>query len=121
MSEDSLWQRELWQSEEPGRPMRWRQGVRCKLRATVILRRSNCDKFEVEVDNFSRHGCGLSFVDEPTLDERVSLKFEGLELLGATVCWVRGRQVGLEFEKPLAEAVFQHLVDKLGALCPRRS
>jgi len=120
MSDNSPWQREFWQTDEPGRPMRWRQGIRCKLKAQVVLRRANWDKFQVEVDNFSRHGCCLSFIDEPTLDERVSIKFEGLELMGALVCWVRHRQVGLEFEKPLHEAVFQHLVAKLGALCPNR-
>ncbi|WP_114226458.1 MULTISPECIES: PilZ domain-containing protein [Sphingomonas] len=120
MTDGTLWQREYWESNDPGRPIRWRQGVRCKLKAQVVLRRSNWDKFEVAVDNFSRHGCCLTFVDEPTLDERVSLKFEGLELLGAMVCWVRHRQVGLEFEKPLHDAVFTHMVQRLGALCPDR-
>ncbi|URD61236.1 PilZ domain-containing protein [Sphingomonas sp. KRR8] len=120
MTHDSLWQRELWATDGPGRPMRWRQGIRCKLKAQVLLRRSNRDKFQVDVDNFSRHGCCLTFVDEPILDERVSIKFEGLELLGAAVCWIRHRQVGLEFEKPLHEAVFGHLVQKLDARCPDR-
>ena len=121
MNHDTLWQREYWEGDAPGRPMRWRQGVRCKLQAQVVLRRNNLDRFEVEVDNFSRHGCCLTFVDEPTLDERVSLKFEDLDLLEAMVCWKRQRRVGLEFETPLQEAVFLHLARTLGAHCPQRN
>jgi hypothetical protein len=33
--------------------------------------------------------------------------------LEALVCWVRGFEVGLEFEKPMHVAVFEQLISKL--------
>ena len=44
------------------------------------------------------------------LGERVWVKFDGLESLEATVRWLDGHIGGVAFERPLHEAVFQHLV-----------
>lgn len=52
-------------------------------------------------------------MERPNLDEIVWVKFEGLEALEAMVCWVRGFEVGLEFEKPIHSAVFDLLLSKL--------
>ena len=56
--------------------------------------------------------------DVPGLDEQVLIRFEGLEPLPATVCWVRGFDVGLEFGRAIHPAVFDHLMGRLGAKCP---
>ena len=61
----------------------------------------------------SPDGCKAEFVERPKLDEHVWVRFDGLEALEAMVCWVRGFEVGLEFENPIHPAVFEMLVSKL--------
>ena len=43
------------------------------------------------------------------------------EPLPATVCWVSGFDVGLEFGRAIPPAVFENLMARLGAECPRLS
>lgn len=69
----------------------------------------------LEVIDMSSTGFRVSFVERPALDEKVWLKFDGLEALPATVCWVRGFEAGLELERPIHEAVFNHLAARLAA------
>ena len=47
--------------------------------------------------------------------ERVLIKFEGLEVLDAEVCWVDGYTAGLRFERSMHPAVFELLVERLKA------
>lgn len=58
----------------------------------------------------SRYGCKIDFVEKPRLDDRVWVKFDGLEALEGLVCWVDGFTGGVEFEKPIHPAVFEMLV-----------
>jgi hypothetical protein len=66
------------------------------------------------VYDLSPEGCKLEFQDRPELDETVWVKFEGLELLQATVCWIEELRVGVEFQRPIHSAVFDHIVARLG-------
>lgn len=79
----------------------------------VKLRRRGHHNFSVQVFDLSPEGCKLEFMERPQLDETVWVKFEGLELLEATVCWVDGLAVGVEFKRPIYPAVFDLLVTKL--------
>jgi len=81
--------------------------------AMVKLRRRGHHNFTVKVFDFSREGCKLEFMEKPQLDETVWVKFEGLELLQATVCWVDGLCVGVEFAKSIHPAVFDMLLPRL--------
>lgn len=47
------------------------------------------------------------------MDELVWVKLEGLEALDATVCWIEGHVVGLEFQRSLHSAVFEMLVKRI--------
>ena len=78
-----------------------------------MLRRPGQHSYRVKVFDVSLHGCKGEFVERPKLDEHVWVKFEGLEALEAVVCWIRGFEVGLEFENPIHPAVFDMLVSKL--------
>jgi hypothetical protein len=46
------------------------------------------------------------------IEERVWLKFDGLEALESDVCWLEGSTLGVEFSRPLHSAVFNMLVDR---------
>jgi hypothetical protein len=91
-----------------------RKSARVPVKAMVKLRRRGHHNFTVQVYDLSREGCKLEFLERPQLDETVWVKFEGLELLPATVCWIEGQSVGVEFKRPIHSAVFDHIVGRLG-------
>jgi hypothetical protein len=90
-----------------------RRSARVAVSAMVKLRRRGHHNFTVKVFDLSRDGCKLEFMERPQLDETVWVKFEDLELLQATVCWVKGRCVGVEFAKSIHPAVFDMLLHRL--------
>lgn len=96
-----------------GRPPRPRKDVRVGLSADVTLRRSGRSNYRVTILDLSLHGCKVEFIERPTLDELVWIKFDDLQSLEAMICWTRGFDVGLEFERPIHPAVFEMLVSKL--------
>ena len=61
----------------------------------------------------SPEGCKLEFFEHPKLDETIWVKFEGLEILEATVCWIEDRSAGVEFTRPMHVAVFDAIVARL--------
>jgi hypothetical protein len=87
-----------------------RRTDRVSLTAEVGLRRSGLHPFRVRVFDASPAGCRIEFVERPSLGERVWVKFDGLEALEGTVRWVDGHIGGVEFQRPLYDAVFQRLV-----------
>jgi len=90
-----------------------RRSARIGLSAEIRLRRAGQNNYRVKILDVSVDGCKAEFVERPELDERVWVKFEGLESLEAIVCWVRGFEVGLEFESAIHPAVFDVLVSRL--------
>lgn len=83
------------------------------LKAEVQLRRSGQSNYLVNVHDISPEGCKLEFVERPRLDETVWVKFDGLDAVEASVCWVRGSDAGIEFTRPIYPAVFDILVSRL--------
>ena len=96
------------------RPHWPRRSSRTAVDAEVILRRPGQLSFRVRVHDVSPTGCKIEFVERPKLDDRVWIKFDGLEALEASVCWVDGFVAGVALEKPIHPAVFDLLVRKLG-------
>ena len=90
-----------------------RRSGRLTLEADIVVRRSGFPNFRVRIEDISPEGCKIEFVDTPTVGERVWVKFDGLTALEGHVCWVRQPDAGIRFEKPLHEAVFDHLIDQL--------
>lgn len=68
--------------------------------------------FGVLVHDASPNGCRIEFVSRPRLGDKVRVKFQGLEALSATVCWIENFIGGVEFERPLHPAVFELLVNR---------
>ena len=95
------------------RPVSERRSERTALIAEVALRRAGKLNFRVRVFDVSRLGCRLEFVERPALEERVWVKFDGLEALEAQVCWVDGFNAGLAFNAPIHPAVFDQLLARL--------
>ena len=90
-----------------------RRSERVSLAADVRLRRIGKSTFRVTLTDVSPEGCKVQLVERPSKDERVLVKFEGLEVLEATVCWVEGFTAGLSFDKPMHPAVFELLIERL--------
>lgn len=90
-----------------------RRSARVRIEGEVQLRRSGQHNYLVQVFDISREGCKIEFVERPRLDETVWVKFEGLEAVEATVCWIDGFSVGVEFIRPIYPAVFELLVQRV--------
>lgn len=90
-----------------------RKSPRVSIEAMVKLRRRGHHNFTVQVFDLSREGCKLEFLERPQLDETVWVKFEDLEPLQATVCWIEANVAGVEFVRSIHAAVFDMLVARL--------
>jgi hypothetical protein len=91
-----------------------RRTERVAVNAEVALRRSGHLNYRVRVFDASPLGCRLEFVERPQLEERVWIKFDRLDPIEGIVCWVEGFHAGIEYERPMHQAVFDALVPRLG-------
>ena len=90
-----------------------RKSERVEIAAMARLRRRGHHNFTVKAYDLSPEGCKLEFLERPELEETVWVKFDGLELLQARVCWIEDLKVGIEFVRPLHPAVFETLAARL--------
>ena len=90
-----------------------RKGSRVEVEAEVLVRRTSRHNYLVRLFDISQHGCKVEFVERPTLDERIFIKIEGLDGLEGVVRWTKGSVVGVDFTRPLHDAVFEHVVKRL--------
>lgn len=99
--------------DEAGRKQHPRRSKRIVLAAEVALRRLGQNNYRVKVTDVSPDGCKVDLVERPRIGEHLLLKFEGLEVLDAEVCWMDGYVAGLRFETPIHPAVFDLLIQRL--------
>ena len=78
--------------------------------AEVSFRRPGSHHFRANIRDVSPSGCRIEFVERPALDERVWVKFDGLEAIEGAICWIEGPLAGVEFTRPIYPAVFERLV-----------
>lgn len=90
-----------------------RKAERVHINAEVALRRSGQLNYRVHAYDLSRFGCKLEFVERPQLDERVWVKFDGLDAVEGMICWVEGFAAGVEFVRAIHPSVFDALVPRL--------
>lgn len=90
-----------------------RRSGRTELAADVSLRRLGQISYRVKVTDVSLEGCKVDLVERPRIGEHMLIKFEGLEVLDAEVCWVDGYVAGLRFEAAIHPAVFDLLLQRL--------
>ena len=90
-----------------------RRGTRVKVAAAVSLRRSAKIAYHVTVFDVSSFGCKVEFVDRPTMDEHVWMRFPGIEPVEGQVCWIEPPYAGISFVNVIHPAVFDLLLMRL--------
>jgi hypothetical protein len=103
------------QEDAPKKSHAPREIERSKLDIEASLRRPGRKQYQVHVSNLAPTGCKVEFVERPRPDERLWIKFDGLDALEARVSWVDGFHGGLEFVRPIYPAVFDLLLARLGS------
>lgn len=91
-----------------------RKAERANVTAEIKMRRVGQNNYSVRIFDLSPEGCRVEVVERPRVGEQLMIKFDGLEILQAEVCWIDGFIVGLKFERALHPAVFDLLVTRLG-------
>ena len=100
-------------ADEPEQPQHPRIAERTAISADVAMRRLGHANYRVQVFDLSPNGCKIELMETPRIGEHVLIRFDGLEVMDAEVCWVEGRTAGARFEKPFHPAVFVLLVARL--------
>jgi hypothetical protein len=91
-----------------------RAAARIEVPGEVRLRAVGHDAYQVRVFDLSTGGCRVELADRATVGDFMMIKFEGIEVMDADVCWVAGRMAGLKFDQPIHPAVLDLLVERLG-------
>jgi PilZ domain len=98
-----------------GRPDR-RRVQRSALSISATLREGSKSKMQVRVIDISTHGCRIECPSTVGGDSGVWLNIPSLEAQYCGVVWQCHEFIGLEFEKPLAQAVFDKLLSEQNEL-----
>jgi hypothetical protein len=87
-----------------------RRVARTALRLAATMRDGSRSKVAVKVIDMSTHGCRIECTSMVEDGSWVWLNIAGLESQYSKVVWHCREFIGLEFEKPLSEAVFERLL-----------
>jgi hypothetical protein len=90
-----------------------RRHQRVSIEGEVSMRRSGKLNFHVHVYDLSPEGCKAEFVERPLINEKLWIKFDGLEALEGEVRWITGSKAGVQFTRPFYAAVFDMLIARL--------
>jgi hypothetical protein len=90
-----------------------RRADRVEIAAEITLRRSTPLTYRVRAFDASPFGCKIEFVDRPELEERVWVRFDGLDAVEGLVVRIEDFVAGVEFVRPMHRAVFDALMPRL--------
>ena len=93
-----------------------RKVERIALRLTATMRDGTRSRVKVRVIDMSTRGCRIECTTQVDDDSWIWLSIAGLETQFCRVVWHCQEFVGLEFEKPLSDAVFERLLADQQAL-----
>lgn len=93
-----------------------RRVERLALRLNATMRDGTRSRVRARVIDMSTHGCRVECSAPVDDDSWVWLGIAGLENQFCRVVWHCQEFIGLEFEKPLSEAVFERLLSDQGQL-----
>lgn len=96
-----------------------RRASRAALSLSATMREGSHTKVQVRVIDISTHGCRIECTSGAAVDSNVWLSIPGLENQYCRVIWHCQEFVGIEFEKPLADQVFQRLIQNNSELSER--
>jgi len=92
-----------------GQPER-RRAERAGLRLSATIREPGRSRVGVRVIDISTHGCRIEAQSGAPVDTWVMLSIAGLDTQYCRIVWRAHEFAGLEFANPLAEAVFDRLL-----------
>lgn len=90
-----------------------RRAERIPLHADIDFRRTGEHRWRVNIVDLSRQGCRVELPVRVSVDDVTWVSFPGLESLQGKVCWVKEWTAGIEFQKPLHDAVFDMLQKRM--------
>lgn len=93
-----------------------RRVERLALRLTATMRDSRSSRVRARVIDMSTRGCRIECTAPVEDDSWVWLSIAGLENQYCRVAWHCEEFIGLEFERPLSDAVFEKLLSDQGQL-----
>ena len=97
----------------PAEQHRARKSRRVAFDAEVLMRRLGRAKYRLRVFDVSPEGCKVELVERPKIGEHLFIKFIGLEVLEAEVCWVEKSCAGLRFQNAIHPAVFDLMLQRI--------
>jgi PilZ domain len=97
-------------------PPERRRVERLALRLTATMRDGTRSRVKVRVIDMSTHGCRIECSSTVEDDSWIWLSIAGLDTQFSRVVWHCQEFIGLQFEKPLSEAVFERLLTAQGQL-----
>jgi hypothetical protein len=89
-----------------------RTGDRASINVTSEIHAANSSWEEAILEDLSCNGFRMMWKPRYPVDSEFSIRFPGLELLRARVCWHDDKRIGCEFTKPLSEIIFDHIAAK---------
>lgn len=99
---------------EPAPHEHWpRRSTRQAASTSAMLRRPGRRAYTTTASDLSPHGCRCEFIERPSISDLMWIKFDRVEALECKVSWVEGSSVGLEFIRPLHQAVFEMLLHRV--------
>ena len=93
-----------------------RKVERTALRLTATMRDGTRSRVKVRVIDMSTNGCRIECSSSVDDDSWVWLSIAGLENQFCRVVWHAHEFIGLEFERPLSDAVFEKLLADQGQM-----
>jgi len=87
-----------------------RRASRAALSLSATMREASKTKVQVRVIDISTHGCRIECSSAVPVDANVWLTVPGLENQYCRVIWHCQEFVGIEFENPLSQLVFDKLI-----------
>lgn len=92
-----------------------RRSNRVPINCELEFKRHGDVRYRVELFDLSPQGCCLSPPVRVSEGDSISLRIPGMEAVHGQIAWVEGWKAGVEFDHPFHDAVFQHVVRRLGA------
>lgn len=90
-----------------------RAADRIDLEGEISLRAAGQNAYRVKMLDLSSEGCKVELVERPRVGDQMRVKFDGLDMVEADVCWVHGHVAGLKFEQRIHPAVLSLLIARL--------
>jgi hypothetical protein len=90
-----------------------RRAERERLAAAVSFRKPKEMSYEVNLENMSPHGCCIGLRERVRPGQLLWITVPGIEPMQSWVRWHGEWQAGLEFERPMHIAVFDHVAAQM--------